>query len=365
MFIDFPCDCGHRFRTQRDNAGMRVVCPNCLKEMQVPAASEPKPPAPVVPASAPPPVPAVKQAAVRQAVPTKGPAPQASLPSKPASSKSAVKPAKPKPSEIDEESLLDDLGPMEATDDSLEELPEFTPTRRKKKKSSEKQDDDTQKTKKKSKGGGSGGKVAGIVGGIVAGLALLGVVGFFAIPPMITAIKEAGKITAPTEFEQFRDTDLNFSCLHPKGWVPIARGGTGNVPPSVRLEQGKVKIAFRASVSGAAIQDTTQAMTNQAGELPDELKPVARVHDFQKAKFSDEMTNYREVGPVEKINTGVGEGRLSTFVASGSFGSQIFGYRATLLTTQFQWNVVCQCSSQREFTAYKAMFRKIIESAGQ
>ncbi|MBC8003124.1 MAG: hypothetical protein H7X97_11110 [Opitutaceae bacterium] len=68
---------------------------------------------------------------------------------------------------------------------------------------------------------------------------------------------------------------------------------------------------------------------------------------------------------MEKINTGVGEGRLSTFVASGSFGSQIFGYRATLLTTQFQWNVVCQCSSQREFTAYKAMFRKIIESAGQ
>lgn len=361
MFIEFSCDCGHVFRTRRENAGARVVCPNCLKETRVPATAEPKPEAPEVPTPAPPPpVPPGKPT-----VSAKGAASQASPSTKTRTAKPAAKPAKPKPPVIDEESLLDDLGPMEAPMDSLEELPEFQPTRRKKKKSAEEQDDDGKPSKKKSKGKGGGGNTGVIVGGIVAGIVLLGVVGFFAMPPLITAMKEAGKITAPTEFEQFRDTELNFSCLHPKGWMPVARGGTGNVPPSVRLEHGNVKISFRASPSGAAIQDTTQALANQAGELPDELKPVAKVHDFQKAKFSDEMTNYQELGPVEKINTEIGEGRLSTFVASGGFGSKIFGYRATLLTAQYQWNVVCQCSSQREFTAYKPVFRKVIESTGQ
>lgn len=365
MLIEFACDCGHNFRTQGENAGMPIVCPNCTAKLHVPipastasSVADSETPfrsmkvdtPPVTPAKAP----SRKSSAVSQRSSN--------------SSKSAPKQSPPavleKLIERDESSLLEDLGPMEAPEESEAELPEFTPTRRRR--TSNKKRNEEEKPEKKSKPSGSKkGTVLLTVGIIVVGTLLLGTIGYFAVPPMLVAIKEAGKVKVPQEFEKYTDNDISFMFQHPKGWTPIARGGSGNIPPSIRFEQGNIKVSFRASNSGAAIQDMSQAMSGQAGELPDELKPVARVHDFQKAKLSDEMPGYTELGPVEKIETGLGEGRLSTFVASGSFGGKLFGYRATLLSTNFQWNVVCQTSSQHEFSAYKAIFKKMIESVGR
>ena len=204
-----------------------------------------------------------------------------------------------------------------------------------------------------------------IIGGLVAGVVLVGSIGFFLIPALIATLKEGGKIKAPQEFVKFEDNDISFRCDAPKAWNVESRGGSGSIPPSVRIEKGAVKIVYRSSPSGAAIQDMAQAGANLAGELPDELKPVARVHDYQKEKFSHEMTNYREIGGVEKIDTGWGEGRLSIFTASTGLSGTIYGYRVTLLTTQFQWNVVCQCNTKREFAAYQPMFRRVVESTGR
>ena len=365
MLIEFACDCGHNFRTQGENAGMPIVCPNCTAKLHVPI------PASIASSVADSETPLRSMKVDTPTVaPVKNPSRKSSeVAKRPSeSNKSAPKkspsPAPEKPIERDESSLFADLGPMEAPEESEEELPEFTPTRRRRT-SNKKRDEEKESEQKSKQSGSKKGTVLLTVGIIAVGTLLLGTIGFFAVPPMLAAIKAAGKVKVPQEFEKYTDNDISFQFQHPKGWTPIARGGSGNIPPSIRFEQGNIKVSFRASNSGAAIQDMTQAMSGQAGELPDELKPVARVHDFQKAKFSDEMPGYTELGPVEKIETGLGEGRLSTFVASGSFGGRLYGYRATLLSTNFQWNIVCQTSSQHEFSAYKAIFKKMIESVGR
>lgn len=341
MLIEFACEYGHNFRTQGENAGMPIVCPNCTAKLYVPIPATTASPA--VDSETPfrsmrvdtPPVTQVKNPSRKSAEVAKRHS---------NSSKSTLKqspPAAPeKPVEGDESSLLEALGPMEAPEESEEELPEFTPTRRRRT-SNKKREDEEESEKKSKQSGSKKGTVLLTVGIVVVGTLLLGTIGYFATPPMLAAIKEAGKVKVPQEFEKYTDNDISVLFQHPKGWTPIARGGSGNIPPSIRFEQGNIKVSFRASNSGAAIQDLSQAMSGQAGELPDELKPVARVHDFEKAKFSEEMPGYTELGPVEKIETGLGEGRRSTFVASGSFGGRLFGYRATLLSTNFQWNVAC------------------------
>jgi len=97
----------------------------------------------------------------------------------------------------------------------------------------------------------------------------------------------------------------------------------------------------------------------------DDSKPIARVHEYQRQKFADELSNYKEFGEPETIDTGWGEGRLSTYTASGSFGSSIYGYRITLITSKYQWNVTCQCPTKREFDAYKDVFRRVVSSTGR
>ena len=378
MFAEFKCRCGHAFRTHIQNAGRQIPCPNCLTTVTVPAPEATS-------------VEAIESAATRP-ITKKEPVRESDATRqtrKPASEKSAsasdikrsVKAATSSPSRTSKKSKtgdpsedlfdLSDIGPLEAPEqddgDELFELPVSPTKKRRAKAAAEAEESDSKKGTKSSKKPkrDQGQNAPLIIGGVVAGFVVVAALGFFALPPLIAAMKQGGKIVLPQEFDKFEDGEIFFRCDYPKGWQAESRGGSGNIPPSVRIEQGRIKISYRASNSGAAMQDMAQAGANMMGELPDDQKPVARVHDFQRQKFSDEMPNYAEVGQVEKIETGWGEGRLSLFSASGGFGSKIFGYRVTLLTTNFQWNIVCQCPTKREFEAWKPVFRRIVESTGR
>ncbi len=43
-------------------------------------------------------------------------------------------------------------------------------------------------------------------------------------------------------------------------------------------------------------------------------------------------------------------------------GSKTFGTRITIVAVQFQLNMICTCTSEKAFQAYKPVFRKIAES---
>lgn len=371
MLIEFQCRCGHEFRTKPENAGRSIVCPNCLAQNVVPDAS-----ATCVE------LPSIEDARslapiVRRQQETARPNradSNAASPQPDQAEKNRRSPPVPKESSHSKPTKSTSTRSKQhdaeahSPSDNFEQLDEWTsPRRRRRKAEREDGDHSGKREKNRSKKANEGGLSIPIAIGLTSVLIAVYIGMMIAmVPGMVAAANHRAKIKTPQEFEKYANDDFQFRCDVPKGWEVEGRGGSGNIPPSVRIEKGSIKIVYRSSPSGAAIQDMSQAQVDMAGgDVPDELQPVSRVHDFQKDKFSNDLSNYKEIGEAEKVVTGWGEGRLSTFTASSGLNGSIYGYRVTLLTSQYQWNVVCQCSTKREFLAYQPIFRHIINSTGR
>lgn len=204
-----------------------------------------------------------------------------------------------------------------------------------------------------------------IIGGSVLGFGVL--VGLaFLFGGVVHPSGSGQAVDVPQQFENFANEQGAFRCEYPAGWNASGGGGTGGKPAWAKFEKGGVIITIRDSLAGSAVGDISRS-TNQMAtggvqeELPDELEPVAKVHEFRKSYAENEMDHYQEKPPVV-IQTGFGEGRMSEFTARTTFFGTIYGYRATLLNNRYQFNVYCKCYSEADWNALKPTFRKVIES---
>ncbi|MBM4074288.1 MAG: hypothetical protein FJ267_01430, partial [Planctomycetes bacterium] len=322
--IEFDCQCGHRFRTKSANIGQQIVCPNCLSKLIVPDCEESDPPQIKKP------LPKVESKTSKPRATSSGTAPTSRSSVKPASSSNSSRPPqtpppkRPKPKSHDdgfddmeladvEIELSDDSEPSDSDipitprrrvrrsqppDESPRSKPVENNFKKSKKKQSSREEDSPPKSNDQT-------KTMIAIGSSVAALLVVIVLGVALGPSALNSMKNAGKIKVPQELDHFKTDDFPFTCQYPKGWEPVSGGGTANVPPSVRFEKGNVMISFRASLSGTLIGDISGAGRENESELPDELKAVAQVHEFQKQKISLEMTNCIEKGPPEKIITGL------------------------------------------------------------
>lgn len=264
----------------------------------------------------------------------------------------------------DENDFADDLAD-DAYESYGDESAPALPTRRKKKKSKKKSS-----AKSAAPSNDSGGLskkwiyTLGGIGGVVV-VVLIGIV----IKVMMSAGEEhAAAMAAPTEFRRFTHKHGGLAADYPDGWLLKSGGGTGGVPNWVSFENEvqEIKISVRGSISGTAISD----IASSGGGLPldlgmdetDDLAPVAGVHQYQKEKISADYDAYEETQP-EKIDTGFGEGRVSDFTGKNTLSSE-HGVRATLISNQFQYTVICRCPKDR-MEEYRPIFRKIISSIGQ
>lgn len=177
---------------------------------------------------------------------------------------------------------------------------------------------------------------------------------------------ETALLAAPTEFHNFQHEHGRLSTDYPHGWLVESGGGTGGVPNWISYEQTQqdVKVTIRGSVSGTAVSDIAQSGGAPIGpgvDLADEDDPLVAVHMFQKDKISAEYDEYSE-SPPEKIDSGFGEGRISTFNGKAMF-SNICGLRATLVSNQYQYTIICRCPADR-LEEYDPIFRRLIASVG-
>jgi hypothetical protein len=318
--IQVKCDCGRVIKTNDENAGKKAKCPECGVIVQLPDATRLR---------------------------------------------------KPKPKEDDE---FEDLPVAEYSEDD-DALPS---ARRKRKKvgsaTNRGELDEESSSKKKKKGAKplaqSPNKIL-IVGGIVGGVAILGIVVavvMLVMSPGKTSATAANEAPAAApklpELENFSTAQGELTCLAPKGWEVKSGGGTGGIPPFATFEKGDIKIQFRSSPSGTQIGTISQAGTQNEEELPESMRPVSVVHAYQKEKFSLEVAGYEEKGEPKmfKLAGFGGEGRISTFTATEGMLGQAYGYRATLLGTNNQWNVVCRCPAAK-WKVCQPLFMKILESA--
>ncbi|QDT66896.1 FmdB family zinc ribbon protein [Calycomorphotria hydatis] len=196
-----------------------------------------------------------------------------------------------------------------------------------------------------------------IVGCLVVLVGMVGVVGYVAV------ISSQPTFSEEITFDQYEHPVRKFSCEKPVGWEANGGGGTGGVNAWGKFKKSSALIEIRESVSGSAIGDIGNAFQNaNPGEVDEDLAPVAQVHDFLKMQIEQEYDAYEESDPV-KIETKLGDSRLSEFVAATTFGGKVKGYRATLLRGPIQLKVVCKCKP-RDWNALKAAFLHVIKSVG-
>ena len=249
MPISFTCSCGHKFRTSDQNAGKQTTCPNCKASITIP---QPDDDAPEVATES------GEDKPVRKA--------KSGAAKKPAA---AAKKRSPVDS-IDDLLDLSDIGSFEAEpeeDEEDDEEGEGLHGRRRR------FVDDGPMIPIKKYEPPKREEVIQVIGAGVATI-LLGLV----LIILSLTVKCGDKVKPPKEYVAFKNDETGFKCEVPKGWKVEARGGSGNVPPTVTIEKGPISITYRASTAGAAIQDMAQAQASKTEDVSEEMKPIFRVH---------------------------------------------------------------------------------------
>lgn len=196
--------------------------------------------------------------------------------------------------------------------------------------------------------------------------AVIGVGALVAIGGIVFAISKlvggggGASLEVPQKFVRYDELNSPLMFEYPEGWAAKHGGGTGGIPPWVKIEKGDITIMARDSIIGQSMGVLANPSgVPQDGQPADELDPVHAVHIFQREKLMREEEGYEE-SPPEVFQTKMGEARIAEFKKPKTLGWS-YGYRATLPPSTKQFTVTCTCSKS-EFEQLKETFRKIIAS---
>lgn len=169
-----------------------------------------------------------------------------------------------------------------------------------------------------------------------------------------------GSVAAPSAFAKYQAKDGSFDVEYPQGWAAEG-GGKGHYWS--KFTKGNAIIRVGTDVSGSLLGDIASAgMGGLMGEeeIPEELEPIAQVHQQGLEQVQIDRPNYKEQDPV-KVTAPIGEGRRSEFADTTTLGGQLRGYRATFLSRDKRITVSCQCNGSN-FDVLRPAFERVIES---
>ncbi len=158
----------------------------------------------------------------------------------------------------------------------------------------------------------------------------------------------------------FSPKDGAFRLRYPPGWKSETGSRPDNTYSWARFTKGSAKIQVYADVAGSLMSGSDIGGQYEEGS---ELAPVHNAHLQYKRTVSDEYSDYKESEPTLFKGSTLGEGRIATFTASGGglFGSQLRGYRVTLLTGNRRITVLCE-SPGDEFKKHEPTFLAVSRS---
>lgn len=160
---------------------------------------------------------------------------------------------------------------------------------------------------------------------------------------VLMASAGCGSVAAPATFAKYQAKDGSFDVEYPEGWTAEG-GGKGHY--WAKFTQGSVTIRVGTDVSGSLLNDIASAGGATMGEeeIPEELEPIALVHQQGLEAVQIDRPKYTEQAPVT-VNAPMGEGRRSEFADTTSFGGKLAGYRATFLSNDRRITVSCECKA--------------------
>jgi hypothetical protein len=165
-----------------------------------------------------------------------------------------------------------------------------------------------------------------------------------------------GPVPAPTAYKAFEYKDGGWAVDYPEGWDASAGGKKTS---SGTFSKGSATIKLQSDLAGSLMSEG--GGYNKLGPPSDEDFPVHKAHVMGKDKVAGEFGDYKEQEPT-KFNASLGgEGRKSEFTASGGFSGPVHGYRATLLSRDYRFTIVCVCS-ESDWKNLQPAFDKVLES---
>lgn len=160
----------------------------------------------------------------------------------------------------------------------------------------------------------------------------------------------------------FSAKDGAFKLRHPQGWTAETGARPDNTYSFVILTKGSAKIQAYADIQGSLMSGSDSAGEFEEGS---EFAPVHKAHELYKRVAAEELSGYVEGRPDVFKGSGLGEGRLSVFTASGGlFGGNLKGYHVTLLTRDRRVSILAY-GPEAEFETLRPTYLAVCRSFGR
>ncbi len=165
-----------------------------------------------------------------------------------------------------------------------------------------------------------------------------------------------------------------FTYQRPKGWKGSGQVEVGGNAGSIELTSGAALVRISADLAGSLMGDVmgsgNAAMGSAAEALPGGVgeamraaaKPaVERLHEAQAQTVAMKFEDFND-GKMQPLQSQLGEERFSEFTGKDA-GSEMHGYRVTILGGDKRYSVRAQCAAS-DWNTLKPVYGKIIQSIG-
>jgi hypothetical protein len=164
----------------------------------------------------------------------------------------------------------------------------------------------------------------------------------------------------PTSFGKYNSKDGTFACDTPDGWD--IQGGGKQGPVWAKFTSGAAVIDIKADLAGSLLGDIHAKLGGADQAVLPQDEPVHRIHVADLDKATKEYDGYSELPPSPSIcNSVLGPVRLSEFTAKSSFGTELHGYRVTILGQDKRVTVFC-VAPETEWQSLKPVFDQVLAS---
>ncbi len=158
---------------------------------------------------------------------------------------------------------------------------------------------------------------------------------------------------------EFVPKDGAFRLRYPPGWEVETGSRPDNMYSWARFTEGSAKIQVFADTAGSLMAGSDQGQHEEGSELA----PVHGAHERYAKNAAELYGTYKESTPALFKGSGLGEGRVATFNATGSglLGSKLRGLRVTFLSNDRRISILCEAPTG-EFEPLKPTFLALCRS---
>ena len=170
----------------------------------------------------------------------------------------------------------------------------------------------------------------------------------------------AGSVTIPTSYATYNSKDGTFACDYPEDWEKKG-GGKGSGPVWAKFSSGPALIHFKASTTSRLANASMTGRGADVNAVPT-LAPVHLLHVAAIEAAEEEYDGYTEIaGSPVVMNCVLGPARLSEFTYATAFGSQMHGYRVSIICHDSGLTIACTCP-ESDWKALNPVFDKVLAS---